>query len=269
MNTSNRIILRLRGLDEDGGDVRLNEFVQQLDILKKALSETQRLFPEEAFAYFKIVELQKNSPAQIGLEAVSIRIEDEPKTKALVDRFFNSITEIDNGKFPKGFTYETFYAYKDLTSLREKKRLTEVAISRNGNKPSFLYDFSSNIERIMGSDEFEFGAYTGMLEAINIHNQNIFYIYPTSHLPKLKCSFPKDLKAEAISAIGKYVTVFGNKKFKPNISGAIPYEIHVREIEVHPNEDELPTLKDLKGLSPNITEGKTSEDFVRGIRNEW
>jgi len=269
MDNSNRITLRLRGLDEDDGDVRLNEFAQQLDILKKALSETQKLVSDKPFAYFKIVELRQNSPAQIVLEAVPSKIEDGPKTQVLVDKFFFSLSEIDKGNFPEGFTYETFYAYKDLTSLREKKRLTEVVISRNGDNPSYLHDFSRNIEKIMGSDEFEFGAYTGMLEAINIHNQNVFYIYPASHLPKLKCNFPNNLKNEAISAIGKYVTIYGNKKLKPNISAAVPYEMYVQEIEVHPDEDILPTLRELKGLSPNIINGTKSEHFIRGVRNEW
>ena len=125
------------------------------------------------------------------------------------------------------------------------------------------------IKRITLTPEFEFGAYTGMLEAINIHNQNIFYIYPASHLPKLKCSFPENLRTEVIAAIGKYVTVLGEKKFKPSIGDAIPYEMHAREIEVHPDEDELPTLMALKGLAPDITEGKTSEVFIREIRDEW
>lgn len=269
MNSGKRITIRLRGLDEDNGDVRLNDFVQQLDILKKALLETQKLFSEKSFTYFKIVELQQNSPAQIVLEAVSNRIEDEPKTQVLVDKFFVSLTEIDKGNYPEGFTYETFCAYRDLTSLREKKRLTEVVISRNGDNPSYLHDFSRNIEKIMGSDEFEFGSYTGMLEAINIHNQNVFYVYSTSHLPKLKCNFPNNLKKEAISAIGKYVTIYGNKKLKPNIGDGIPYEMYVQEIEVHPDEDKLPKLSELRGLSSSIIEGTKSEDFVRGIRNEW
>ena len=52
----NRITLRLKGLDEDNGDVRLNDFVIQLDILKKTLTETQKLVSEKNFSYFKIVE---------------------------------------------------------------------------------------------------------------------------------------------------------------------------------------------------------------------
>jgi hypothetical protein len=268
MDPKRRITLRLRGLDEDNGDVRLNDFVQQLDILKKALSETQKIISEKPIAYFKVVELRQNSPAQVVLEAVP-KTEGELQTEELVDKFLASIDEIDRGVYPQGFTHDTFSAYRDLTSLRDKKKLTEIFISRNGDAPYTLGNFSGNIEKIMGADEFEIGTYTGMLDAINIHNQNIFYIYPTTHLPKLKCFFGKELKNEAVSAIGKYVTVCGVKKIKANIGDGLPYEMHANEIEIHPEESELPKLEDLKGMDPNITGDLSSEEFVRGLRNEW
>ncbi|MGD0707407.1 MAG: hypothetical protein ABSA51_03025 [Anaerolineaceae bacterium] len=269
MDTRKRITLRLTGLDEDGGDIRLNEFVLQLDILKKALTETQTILSEKNFAYFRIVDLRQNSPAAIVLEAVPLTTENESKTQSLIDKFFRSIDEIHHGKYPEGFTKDTFDAYKDLTSLREKKKITEIVISRDGENPDHLYNLSNNIEKIVGEDEFEAGSYTGMLDAINIHNQNVFYIYPTSNLPKLKCAFSDELKKDAVSAIGKYVTVFGQKRLKPNIEKTLPYEMHAMRIEILPDEDTLPTLGELRGISPNITKGKSSEDFIRGIRNEW
>ncbi len=270
MNTNKRVSLSLRGLDKDNGDVRFNDFIQQLDILKKALTETQKLFSDKPFAYFKVVELRHSSPAYIVVEAVPKKIENELKTQAVIDKFFNSLKDIEREKYPEGFRYETFRAYKDITSLKEKKRLTEITISRNGDSLSNLESLSQKIEQIMGSDEYEIGSYTGMLEAINIHsNQNVFYLYSTSRLPKLKCIFPQRLREEAIGAVGKYVTVIGEKKYKPNIKSSIPYEMRVRKIEIHPEEDELPTLSDLKGIAPNATGDQQSEDYVRRIRDEW
>lgn len=269
MEKVNRITLKLRGLDEDNGDVRLNDFVQELQILKNALTETQKLISENNFAYFKIVGLQKNSPAQVVLEAVPLKEEYSPYADALVDAFFSNITDIENNRYPARFTHETFDSYSQLTSLREKKKLTEIVISRDGETPNYLPDFSKKIEGIMGEDDYEIGSYSGMLDAINIHNQNIFYIYPTSHLPKLKCVFSSELKIDAVKAIGKYVTVSGQKRSMSNIHESHPYEMRVRKIEIHPDDGELPSLRDLKGIAPNITDNQSSESFIRGIRNEW
>ncbi len=269
MDENKRVSLLLRGLDIDQGDVRFKDFIQQLDIIKKSLLETRKLYSKKPFAYFKVVELSHSSPAFIVLEAVPNRAADEPQTQALVDKFFQSLEEIERGEYPENFRYETFTAYKDITSLRDKKKITEIIISRNGDSPRRLENLSNNIEQIMGTDQFEVGSYMGMLEAINIHNQNVLFLYPTSHLPKLKCVFPQRLREEAISAVGQYITVIGTKKFKPNVSGGIPYEMRVTSLYIHPSEEDLPTLADLKGIAPNATGDEKSEDFVRGIRDEW
>lgn len=269
MSNQKRIILHIKGLDEDNGDVRLNDFIQELEILKKALIETQKLISSDTFAYFKVVELHKNSPAQVVVEPVPCNEEKTLETDLLVDNFFKNVKNIQQGAYPEGFTYETFEAYKDLTSLREKKKVADVGISQNGSDVDYLPDFSKKIEKIMGEDEFEFGSFTGMLDAINIHNQNIFYIYPTNKRPKLKCIFPKNLKNQSILAIGKYVTVFGRKRLMPNISGTHPYEMTISRIDIHPDEKNLPTLSDLRGIVSKISNGMPTESIIRGLRNEW
>ncbi|MBW8011689.1 MAG: hypothetical protein FVQ83_10690 [Chloroflexi bacterium] len=270
MDVNKRISLRLRGLEKDAGDVRFNDFIQQLALLNKALSETQKLYSDKSIAYFKIVDLQHTSPAFVELEAVPQRVENEPQTQSVVDKFFKSINEIDRGELPEGFSYDTFQAYKGITSLRDKKRITEVTISRNGENPNKLETLSLNIEKIMGSDEYEIGSYTGKLEYLNVHsNQNVFYIYPTSHLPKLKCTFPQSLKQEVIAAIDQYVRVYGEKKFKPNLKKAIPFHMRVSRIEIFPPQEDLPTLEDLRGIASQTTGEENSEDFVKGIRDGW
>ncbi len=268
MNKSTRIVLHMRGLDEDNGDVRLNDFIQGLENLKKALIETQKLVSGDSFAYFKIVELHKNSPAQVVLEPVPCSEDKIVETESLVNDFFKNVKNIQLGIFPENFTFEAFEAYKDITSLRDKNRVLDIGLSQNDSDIDYLQDFSKKIDIIMGKDEFEFGSYTGMLDAINIHNQNIFYVYPTNRFPKLKCIFSQELKNLALSAVGKYVTVVGQKRLMPNVSGSHPHEMNVKTIEIHPDETNLPSLKDLKGIAPNITR-KQSELFVRGIRNEW
>ena len=38
-------------------------------------------------------------------------------------------------------------------------------------------------------------------------------------------------------------------------------------IEIYPPEDELPTIFDLRGIAPNATGDRKSEDFIRDLRN--
>lgn len=268
---NNRIItIRLTGLEEDNGDVRLNEFVQALENLKKALSETTKITVSNTeIVYFKVIKLQKNSPSLVSVEAVPTKEEFENETDLLVKSFFKNINDINFGRYPENFSHETFVAYKDLVSLQRKNKIKEISISSNGENEVSLDGFSKKIEDIMGQDEFEIGSYTGMLDAINIHNQNVFFIYPPSRRTKMRCIFSLDMKSQAINALGKYVTVTGTKRYLSNLKDAEPLEIKVKRIEIHPDESVIPNLSDLRGIAPDITKNQSSEDFIRGLRDVW
>lgn len=270
MDKNKQIQLTLYGTDDEFGDIRFKDFIQQLDLFKKALSETKKVISSENFATFRVVDLRHQSPSTIIVEAIPKSPVHHQKAQLLVDKVFNSLEDIDKNQYPSGFTYDTFEAYKNISKLINQNKLKDIKITSpsNGSKPVEIKTISEKIDTIVGEDQSEIGTYTGMLEAINIHsNQNVFYIYPT-HLPKLKCHFSMDMQSEAISAVGKYVSVVGRKKFKPNIELSFPYIMYVSEIHVHEQLEKIPSLSRLWGIAPDITK-KKSEDFIRGLRDEW
>jgi hypothetical protein len=274
MSGKNCITLTIVGLQKDAGDVEFKSFLNQLNLVRKALNETERITfqgdEKKNIAYFKVSNLSHESPAKIILEAVPYSIDTISSTKKLVDKFFLSLDEIDSGKMPGGFDYVALDAFKGMSKLIENKKIERLHISRNGGKKTQLNEFHAKIDLILGPDVSEFGSAKGRMEYLNLHGRaNLFYIYPSHNLPKIKCLFRKKIRHDVINSIDKFVTVYGKKKFKPNITSYNPYEIVVDMIEIHPNIDQLPMLEDLIGISPNATGDKTSEDFVRGIRDEW
>ena len=75
-------------------------------------------------------------------------------------------------------------------------------------------------------------------------------------------------KIKSLLGIDKYVEVFGVLTYKPNENFAS--DVAVENIEVFPNENELPKLGELRGIKPDITGSLKSEDFVRKQRNsDW
>ena len=108
---------------------------------------------------------------------------------------------------------------------------------------------------------------TGTLEQINIHDKNIFYLYPTTRVGKIKCLFSTRFRKKAIEAIDQYVEVYGRLKYKKGMR--LPYEVLVSSISIYPPEEELPNLNDLKGIAPGMLEGKSTEEFLWEVRNEW
>ena len=127
-------------------------------------------------------------------------------------------------------------------------------------------EFKKIMSHALAPEEFSKGFIRGMLEYINIHQgKNVFRIYPDIGPVKISCHFSDKLMDAAITAVGKFVEVKGELKYKAVSQD--PHEISVEEIEVMPEENALPSLYDLRGLVPNITGELTTEQFVRKIRD--
>lgn len=273
MEVDKKIRITLVGREEDGGDVRFDVFIQQLELIKKALTETRKLLSDENFAYFKVSNLSHNSPASVELVPVSRREEDVEVTRSLVDQFFDNLDKIQQGVQPEGFTHETYEAYRGMSSLQSKGRLSYIEVSPNGSRDGVLLStVARQVSELLGDDIREYGEFSGRLEFLNLHkNNNTFYLYPTlgSPMQKLKCKFRKELKPRVIEAIDRYVTVSGILKFKANVLDGLPHELLAHDIEIHPQENELPKLSSLLGIAPDATGDIVSEDFIRKQRDEW
>ena len=106
----------------------------------------------------------------------------------------------------------------------------------------------------------------GVLEAINVHGSNNFTIYPNVGPKQIRCFFNKSLLPTVIDALGKRVEVTGLTKYLKH--SYWPYQINVSKMEIYPDEINLPTFDDIKGMCPNLTEGMPSEEYIRKMRDE-
>ena len=84
----------------------------------------------------------------------------------------------------------------------------------------------------------------------------------------MACRFTRSLRDKVVRAVGQYVTVYGELRFKQWDN--FPYAIVAEDLEPHPPASELPRLADLRGMAPNATGDLASEDFVDRLReNNW
>ena len=123
---------------------------------------------------------------------------------------------------------------------------------------------SHRIRHVMNNGTFD--TQYGMLEQINIHGRaHLFVIYPTVGAREVRCSFPPELQKRAIEGIGKYVGVSGKLRYKKR--DRFPNAVDVAGIEIHPEEKELPSIFDLRGIAKGATGNLSSEKFIRNLRN--
>jgi hypothetical protein len=265
-----RITIQLKGSPADNEHLRLSDFIAQLDAIKGALTRLEESITgsEKRSIYYRVVDLRHSSPATVVLDAAptddSLR---NDVTNLVVDSFVGGIKKIRQGVMPKGFGYELLEAFRKIAQPM-KKGVTEVTISTDDDRAEVTTDIEAQIDKLIGPDEIMRGSISGTLEYFNIHGGvNNFRIYPIVGPRKVDCHFATEMLPKALAGVTKYVNVEGELRYKS--SEPFAYAINVAGIEIFPDEDQLPSLLDLRGIAPAATGDLTSEDFVRSIRAKW
>lgn len=265
-----RITMELVGALEDDGHLRLSEFIKQLQAVKSALKQTERTITgkDEPELYYKVVQVTHASPLSVTIEPTPLKPEEGRETaKTTVKKFFTTLSMINKkNDAPEDFDLLALEAYRDLGTMLDKHVTGITLSSTKRNKVAIDKKFENKVSEIIGPDEIVEGSISGMLEWLNLHNTNIFHIYPVIGAKKVVCNFPKRLKEKVKTAIDSHVEVYGELRYKK--WGNFPYAMNVSDLDILPPDDELPTLFDLRGIAPDATGDLSSVEFVRAIRDE-
>lgn len=261
------VTLSLEGVQRENRFILLKDFLQELGILLNLLNETDRhkSARKGLTTYYRVVDLRHSSLATVVLEALPIDPQYDVSHQ-VVSLFMDIITQIKQ----EGRTSEPISS-PILTSLREMaspigRTLSLVRVQSNGRQVEIDKTFGSKVVDLLKPEQTYPGSVRGMLEAINVHKDaNVLRIYPDVGPSKITCYFPSDLQETAIFGVGKFIEVRGTLRYRANSQYAD--EIKVDEIEIFPDEDELPSLFDLRGIAPEATGALLSEDFIRELRN--
>ncbi len=255
------------GKDEDNNYVRLSDLIVGLSEINTTLNNINRSVSKEfkPTNYYRIISLSQQSPATIEIEAIPYKNKQDYST-VIIDKFINGLEEIQHGSIPKEFDWNIINSYSKI-GQRLKKNVGHITISVGEKVIELNKDVETMVKNIIGEDEIEKDAVSGILEALNIHGgKNKFIIYPIVGAKKIDCIFPNTLIDDAILAIKKYIELKGVVRYRKNAK--FPYMINVEELEIYPDEDELPDLFDLEGISPNVTGDLSVEEFIESIRHE-
>jgi hypothetical protein len=263
------ITIKLNANSVSTEDLRLDDFLEEMNRLKAALRETERsLSRQEPTLYFRIKSMSKNSPAQVTLEANSDARDERSKPQYanyVVRNMTTNLRVIANrNRRPARIDVPTLETYRDLAKPTTKGRI-DVTIQAGPNSVVINDHFKQALDEILGRDEVTLGSISGRIEAINLHDRMRFWIWPVIGPVRIKGKFKKRDRKRFADAVDKYVTVYGKLRYKT--WDKFPYEISADGIEVH--DGDIPTLYDLKGAAPNATGDLTSQEFIERIRDEW
>ena len=261
----------LKGSDK-GGKMRLKEFIDSLEVIIAGLKDIEKRLngTGRSTREYKIVHLSQNSPATIKIEPI-LGKNDAEEVGLDFAQAFNAF--LDNLKYIKGkkavpeyLDYHAVEKYMDLSNLRTR-HLAAITIGSGRKKVLIDEQFAENIKIAVGEDEFENDTVVGELDAINIRNQKVFYIYPLLGAKKIKCTFDDNMLEKVKSALGRRIEVAGRVRYKG--WDKYPYAMNVEKIlDVYPKDEDLPTFNDIVGAQPHITGELDVIEFVRKLRDE-
>lgn len=263
-----RITIQLFGDESDKGDVRLGDFIEQLRNVRKALRETELAITGaiEPQLDYRIVDLH-HSTSTVVMEPVPISAPPPPDlAPSVISSFAGELRLI---KKEKRLLIEPelprLQAYQDIGAT-QTSRVQKVKIGVGRTLVTIDRAFKRNLDEIVGPDEFAEGSVAGMLEAVNFHNTNRFTLYPPIGPRKVSGTFPAQLRPEIKNAIGTFVTVVGQLRYKA--WAPFPHGIAAELVDVHEPDSGLPTLTEVRGAMSGVLGGLNSAEFVDSLRNE-
>jgi len=262
-----RITIEVKGTHQDEEHVRLSDFISQLQAIWEALKHTERVLTgtKKQTVYYRIVGLSHRSPAAVVAEGLSL-IPDEDNSDQVTEAFMSNIDKIMKGEaISENIDFEALQAYGEMGKYIEKG-IDVLVLTSDDYNVNITKEIGGRVQLLQGVEYTTIGSVSGRIEAINIHEgKNEFRIYPIIGPKKVVCNFPSRLEQEAVESLAHKVTVYGEMKYRPR--DKFPHALNVDKIIVHPPDDELPKLGELRGIAPNMTGGMSSEDFVRTLRD--
>lgn len=262
-----RIAFTMEAPDGDHGHLDLSVFSEKikhfLDCLNCCAKEK-----EERGITFRVVHLSHSSPVRIECEPID---KNKRTSTAVIEQIEKNLNSVEEGKTED--LSHAFLRHAEQLAGFSPEKISRLEIKINGESNNKLCKFDDEFRKKLTMarrlEESVVSTIDGKLEQINVCNgANTFKIYvsiPT--VSSIACKFPQTLLKEVKNSLGRFVSVSGRCLYRPD--AVLPYQIEVQAMEVLPVSEELPSLRDLCGIAPGLTKGKTPEQFVREKRDQW
>ncbi len=269
-----KIGLQIEGPKERGSHLELSVFVKKIGQFLEFLKSVAKEEGADGVV-FRVVNLSHTSPATVECVPEGT---DASTATAILGKAGESLGSVEERK-PGHLSVSVLSSMEDLARCQPSQvaRVRVQTVAEGKSKRVYKLDdrFRANLSEARSAGdasyvhEREISTMDGKLERINIHgSKNTFRIYP--NLPRARyvdCDFPENLLEVVQGALGRYVSVWGECFYKPD--APFPYRMEVREMEVLPPSEELPSLSDLRGIAPDATGSLSAAEFVRKSRDAW
>jgi len=258
------VTFRLEGGRQDGGLVRAHDFVDWLERVLLCMRRLERTRTGSAETVYRIAGLSSGS-AVVTLEAASDSDHHATAHRVVDDFLAGAVALSENSVSKLPYDTETRVAFANL-AVPLRRHLRAVTISYGPRRVKIKPEQVASVSTEAHVESISISSYSGFIDALNVHADPVFYLYPTTGPTRIPCGFdPQLLLDDLRKAIRRYTTVFGAFEYSAN--SAFPNRIVVERVEVNPPESDLPTLRSLYGAAPTLAGGRDSVSHIRQKRD--
>ena len=211
-----------------------------------------------------ISDLRSESPATATLRAVPSS-EEQDFSYDVIRSYLDGLEQLSTGNaLPNNFPDDALESAKRLS--RDMANENNVILLRHqGRTVEVSERIAANIDDHLVKTYFATGSVEGTLEMVTVHGQRYFRVYDAVHGMGVPCYFDSALLEHVRQGISRKVSVQGSIQSDRN--GKIR-SLRVTELRLLPDEDQLPTPSQMRGLAKGMSEGRPAEDYLRDLRDE-
>lgn len=211
-----------------------------------------------------ISRLHSDSPATATLRAVPPS-EEQDFSYAVIRSCLDGLERLAAGHPPPDNFSDDALEYAKLLSRDAVNDNSIVHITHQGRTLEVSERIAANADKDPDKTYFASGSVEGALEMVTVHGQRYFRVYDAVHGLGVPCYFDAELLESVKQGINRKVSVQGSVQSDRN--GRIK-SLKVSELRVLPDESQLPTPSQMRGLVRGMTEGRLAEDYLRELRDE-
>jgi hypothetical protein len=143
--------------------------------------------------------------------------------------------------------------------------VSRITVTDDGHPFDATSALEQQLDKVAARGFAATGSVSGHVDALSVHNEWVFSIYPDIYPGRVACHFRSEHLDAVREAVRRHVTVTGRLFY--HWGAPFPHRVDVERVEIHPPVEQLPTLRSLLGAVPNLTGGLESVEYLRRKRH--
>lgn len=261
-----RVSLEMEGFASDEGHVAFAVFLRQLQAFQNTLASADAMVSGRRATTARVVALSHSSPSTVTLELMAREPELDSR-EAILEAMLTVGKFLDLTPATRGKARPFLKALREMATPVGKLVPRARLLLGEGREIALTRELCAHLGRELASERKEPGEVDGRLERINLHDAaRVFYVYPSVGPTVVKCKFSDEMRSNVVDAVDKNVRVSGTLSYRAKEK--FPTEMEVADLVPLPDDGELPSIMDVRGIIPGATGKLSSEAFVRQRRYE-